>query len=485
MFFSSEIPHIEINRLIKMDVSFNYRRHLSIVQWNARGIRNNGIDFFNFLKLKNQFEEPDVIALQESFLHSHSHQIPAIFSIPANYSIETVNKRFNSDLKARGGVSILVNNNYHSNYEIISLNTPLEAIAITLRQPPPNDKILLTICSLYLPSFSSPSSSSSSSSVLYSPTSNNLTDLIKQLPRPFIVSCDANAHSKLWNLDAVDTCQHGRIIESWLNVEPNICLINEPNVPTYKAVRVGKCITSTIDLSFVSSDIVADVEWDIERENTCGSDHFPIFLQYQLPSKQFHYHRHFLSTTLVGSNTIVPDSNTTSFHPSPSKWNLKKANWALYKNLSSNSVHLQRISNYDQFIIFLNHIAVQSIPKKCSLQTSSSLNSCRDGRLRDEPWNKWWTPELTDLKYLRDRALKEVRRSKCDAQKVQELNRLKGLFLKRKREIEEDYWQNFADSIDFRTSPSNAWKTVKCLKSKTFFQGKVLILKSYVLRKYE
>lgn len=55
--------------------------------------------------------------------------------------------------------------------------------------------------------------------------------------------------------------------------------------------------------------------------------------------------------------------------------------------------------------------------------------------------------------------------------KAQYLNRLYGLFRKRKREIEQDYWEEFANTINFRTTPSQAWKTKRMVQPKLFSQS--------------
>ncbi|KAG5866603.1 hypothetical protein JTB14_018031 [Gonioctena quinquepunctata] len=81
-------------------------------------------------------------------------------------------------LRASGGTSVFISSDLYSTY--LPLNTDFEAVAVTTWSP---NK--LTICSIYIP----PS---------HTLTECELVDLIYQLPPPFIIVGDFNAHNEMW-----------------------------------------------------------------------------------------------------------------------------------------------------------------------------------------------------------------------------------------------------------------------------------------------
>ena len=173
-----------------------------ILQWNIRGLRPNYTELD--LLLKNL--DPAVVCLQETKLSQNQND----YSIKRFSSYHFINQ--NCQI-ACGGTSIFIRNTIL--HRQIILNTNLQAIAIraTLQKP-------ITICSLYLPPH-------------FNPTLKDLKNLIHQLPTPFLLVGDFNAHSPLWGGTSTNT--KGKLLEDIL-LQCHLCLFN--NSPTHLILEI-------------------------------------------------------------------------------------------------------------------------------------------------------------------------------------------------------------------------------------------------------
>ena len=124
------------------------------------------------------------------------------------------------------------------------MNTPLQAVAVRISL----HNTIITLCSMYLP-----------------PTKtindNCLNDLISQLPLPFILAGDFNAHSTTWGCN--DTNRKGQQIENFII---NNSFINDPTIKTY-----------------LHPALLPHFSWKV-AEDSSGSNHFPIFITEDKPS---------------------------------------------------------------------------------------------------------------------------------------------------------------------------------------------------------
>lgn len=198
-----------------------------------------------------------------------------------------VYKNKTNALIASGGVAIFIAP--QTEFSEIVLNTTLYAVAIRIRYPMP-----LTICNIYIPPD-------------YVGNRNNFNranfiSIIAQLPKPYIIVGDFNAHNAMWGSTLSNTA--GSVIESVL-INPNvdlICINDGSN--THFTISNGNL--SAIHLTLVSSNVLPRVIWNV-TDDLCGSDHYPISIQF-------------------------PEShNDTSKRQ---RWMLKKADWDLFRELA-------------------------------------------------------------------------------------------------------------------------------------------------------
>ena len=144
---------------------------------------------------------------------------------------------------------MIVNNSV--SHHFVKLDSTLQVVAVNISL-----NKTITLCSVYLP----PSS----------PTDVKEVDhLIDQLPKPFILMGDFNAHHTLWGCK--DTNDKGRLIEDFVT-EHDLVLPNDKS-STYLHPATGSY--SSLDLTICSPGIFSDFTWKV-CDYLHGSDHFPI-----------------------------------------------------------------------------------------------------------------------------------------------------------------------------------------------------------------
>ena len=138
--------------------------HPTFIQWNCRGFRVN----FNELSLLIQNHGPVAICLQETHLKETDK---------VNVKNYTMYNHYAQGDRASGGSSIAVHNNYMYIHSQISLKTNLQAVAVrrSLNKT-------ITLCSIYVP----PN---------FQLQAQEITNVIGQLPAPFLIMGDFNAHN--------------------------------------------------------------------------------------------------------------------------------------------------------------------------------------------------------------------------------------------------------------------------------------------------
>lgn len=212
---------------------------LKIIQWNLCSLRAQN----NYLKLIISTHSPDIIALQETRLIDN-HTI----------SFKNYNFLFKNRATSSGGVALYIKASIPR--ETINISTNHEVVATRVLC----DK-KITICNVYF----APN---------INVTKQDLVHIINQLPQPFILIGDFNAHSILWGNNR--NCNLGRIIENIIEENDNIILLNNGD-STHFCLHTGT--ESAIDLSICSTNIANTTTWSV-LNSLYGSDHFPILIEY-------------------------------------------------------------------------------------------------------------------------------------------------------------------------------------------------------------
>lgn len=186
-------------------------------------------------------------------------------------------------------------------------------------------------------------------------------NLISQLPQPYMVLGDFNAHNTLWGDSQCDA--RGRLIENFL-LSTGTCLFNKKE-PTFYSTRHNKC--SAIDLTIGSPSLLPHFEWSVIK-NPYGSDHYPIILH---------------TAEQLGHNTYPP------------RWKLESADWQRYRELSYVSRNSINSLSIDGAVSYITAVIIGTATN-CIQQTHGSAtkkripwwnDACRKAR-KDQ--NKAW-----------------------------------------------------------------------------------------------
>ena len=101
---------------------------------------------------------------------------------------------------------------------------------------------------------------------------SDLEQLFQQLPAPFVLVGDFNAHSPLWGDVRQDS--RGQMEETLLD-DYNLCLL-KTDKPTYRHHSHQSFFVP--GLSICGPSLVLKFDW-LTHSDLCGSDHFPIILK--------------------------------------------------------------------------------------------------------------------------------------------------------------------------------------------------------------
>ena len=163
--------------------------------------------------------------------------------------------------------------------------------------------------------------------------------MIEQLPAPFVLVGDLNAHSPLWGDVRQDS--RGQMVEKLLN-DYNLCLLNTGE-PTYR--HHSHHPFSVPDVSICDPSLALEFDW-LTHNNLCGSDHFPVILKTSLRDNE----------------------------PAVEHWKFDRADWMSFRTLCVSRLSDVLSLSEDpvaQFTDTLIEIANQTIPNPTFLKTNS------------------------------------------------------------------------------------------------------------------
>ena len=360
-----------------------------IIQWNVKGIQSR----YEEMQLICQQLKPSIIAVQETMIQSDKICNLSGYNVLQHQAMATENG-------FTGGVSLYIHNSIlHSP---ITLQSSLQAVAARVSL-----KKTITICSLYLPP---------RTPVI----KQELSNLINELPRPFLLLGDFNAHSTLWGSES--TSSRGRTVEN-VCMECDLNILNDGS-PTYLHPPTGAL--SQIDLSVCDPSLVLDFEWKV-HDDLRGSDHYPIIL----------------SSTCTDPTSL------------PERLNFKKANWDLFSTCIHSELDEEVILNCDDPVEAITNLIIS-----CAKQ-SIPTSTCKPHL----PKTPWFNDECKSANKERKAAQRRVFH-RPSTENVHEHQRLRAkaryIYKKSKRQS----WKTFCSSITSKTSKKKVWRIIKKIKGK-------------------
>lgn len=294
---------------------------------------------------------------------------------------------------AAGGVCTLVHSSLFS--EEVPLRTQLEAVAVRTSLP-----VMATVCNVYIPPDSQPDY-------------DQLVDLVSQLPPPFLLLGDVNAHNTIWG--SATTSGKGRDFERLIR-RLDLCLLNTGE-PTHFSIAHGTY--SSIDITLCSRALVPLLQWGV-HDDLCNSDHFPIIV-------------------------TLPNQRAIEL---PSRWLLRRADWPTF---TARAVFAEdTFESVDDHTIHITNgilaAAEETIP-------SSSGNS----RRKLVPW---WTAEIAAAIKDRRRAFKCYRRQNTMANLIT-FRRMRARARYLIRESKKTTWEKYVSSMTAHTPSSQVWTKLR------------------------
>ena len=289
--------------------------------------------------------------------------------------------KIDNENRGHGGVMILVKNSIAQTN--IPLTTPLQATAsrVTLTKS-------ITICNIYIPPHDDVNI-------------NTIQNLILQLPEPFIIVGDFNAHNEIWG--AKNTNEKGKRIENII-LNNNLCLYND-GTSTYLHPASGTF--TPIDLSLSSPSIFTDFAWSVE-DDQWGSDHFPIILKETTPSNEYKHE----------------------------KWQFHKADWKEFHNLCLQNINLS--TRFPEETDKIDQITEKNIDisKQCIPISKGNYN----------PQKPWFNNHCKSLVKERKKALKQYKKypSQFNLQKY----RLARAKARQALKSKSDSWQRYISKLN-------------------------------------
>ena len=359
-----------------------------ILQWNCRGLRAHS----EFLKVLIRDFNPGVVCLQETKLGEHFYN-PGL-----NFCFYQCCPPIGD--RAKGGAAIIISKKLQ--HHAVQINTTLQAVAVCVILEKP-----ITICSLYLPpdlNFNV----------------NNLQNLIDQLPTPFLLLGDFNAHNPIWgsiNLDA-----KGKLIETLIDNNPISFLNNGSN--TYHNIHSNQ--SSAIDLSLCSANIHLDFLWSVD-EFLNGSDHYPIHLK---------------------SVENIPVETST-------KWKVEGADWGSF----SQGINLCR-----EFESFESHIDAYDYFIDSTLASAHDFIPKTKGKPH-RPAVPWWNKTCSTLRKVTRKCYRRYKNSGSSQSKII-YQRAQAKQRKYFKTVKRESWLFYINGINSKVAASTVWKKIRKLSGK-------------------
>ncbi|XP_055605828.1 uncharacterized protein LOC129753998 [Uranotaenia lowii] len=306
-----------------------------------------------------------------------------------------------SNTSSRQGAGLAIKNGIP--YDLININSTMNVVCAKLHYP-----FNITAVSLYIPPQTS-----------YSDFTEKIDDLLPQIPTPYIIMSDPNAHSLSWG--SSHTSRKGSYLEN-LVIAHNLTILNNSQ-PTRLDPSTGNM--SALDLTMVSWELGPKFCWNV-LDDCYGSDHFPILIKIQHPSPQ---------------NNARP------------RWKYDNADWPGYQLDVDSLLSSHNPACIPTFSTIILKSAEKHIPRTSGIPGKSAV--------------PWWTPEVREAIKLRRKRLRTLKRiPNDDPRKETALAEYKIARSWSKRAVNEAKiasWQQFTEEVHPNTPSNVLWAKIKTL----------------------
>lgn len=259
--------------------------------------------------------------------------------------------------------------------------------------------------------------------ILYNPCrqleKRQLEGIWKDLSGKIIWRGDFNAHSTLWG-DRDDG--NGIVLEEFIEEEGLVCL----NDGSATRVYVSRGTESAIDLTIVSRNVADKCGWEILKDTTIGSDHYPIRVQ-------------------VGME-VQKDGEMRG-----GRWILEKADWEKFREFS------------DEWLSVVE--GSMSAEELCRVISSSIVDAAGAAIPKSEPrpLNRIVPKQCQEAVKERNRTFRKLKKSH-NFQCLIEYKSTQALVRRAVRKAKKEYRRRFCDSVVCTTPIERIWGMMKKMK---------------------
>lgn len=260
--------------------------------------------------------------------------------------------------------------------------------------------------------------------LFYNPCNNISREILEyyidQIDEPKLIMGDFNAHHAYWNpnLNQRLTNITGKNIFDFIS-QNNLILLTPPGQTTRVDPNNGK--GSTIDL-ILASPTLSHLE--VETGYNVGSDHLPIIIKDNLPKKT---------------------------QSKEKKWKFIEEGWKKYQKEIERK-DIENIKTFEELTNLLHNIGT----KYFLFKNDYGIN---------KPNKPWWNSVCNDVIKQRNRAYNKWRKRPSQENLF---NYKKQLAIARQTINKEKRksWENFCNTIDFKTSSKKVWNFIKSFTGK-------------------
>lgn len=295
----------------------------------------------------------------------------------------------------------MVHDSVHATH--VNINSRLQVIAVTAHLTTP-----ITLCSIYIP----PS---------FNFTRGDMEAVIAQLPRPFILAGDFNAHHVDWGSTTSD--RRGDVVADFVQ-NANISLLNSDQL-THFTSYTGTL--SAIDLVMCTPILSLDFEF-ITLDDLHGSDHFPLEIRFA--------------------------NNRPVFRPEQ-RWKLHQADWGKYQDLSESA--LQKVD----FTRFRDSSELLAEVCQCLLDAAFVAIPLTAGKQCHQSV-PWWNEECANAIKARKKAYRQFN-TYPTSENLIAFKRLKAKARYIIKQSKKNSWRDYVSTITHRTNSSTVWKKIKSI----------------------
>lgn len=356
-----------------------------ILQWNARSLIANGQEFKGFInKCKTK---PIIICIQETWLKPNLD-----FVIKGYDNVRRDRKEGNG-----GGCITLIKQG--TQYRIVNIGTQLEYIVIEIWTRNGNIKVIN----------------------FYNPGNRllNMEELDTHLEGKVIWCGDFNAHSTLWGKS---NDRNGAIIEELMETKNYVCL----NDGSGTRINVRNGTESVIDLTLVSDSLAAFCSWQVIKDTTIGSDHYPIMTKLELNIEQH-------------------DTGNVQ------NWCFSNVDWEKFKLICDQEMEKIDLS---VDVDALNFSVCNAV-----VEAANQAIKKKEGK-RKKKIVPWWTKDCDKMIKDRNKAFKNLKKNHS-FMNFMEYKKLQAKVRRTVKNAKKEYWRGFCNSVGRETKIQNVWSMIK------------------------